>query len=72
VRQECSDAPQVLPDVSDEEWSFAGPYLTLMEEVAPQRRYDLREVFNALHWPVREGAPWRLLPNDCPPWEAVY
>lgn len=22
-------------DVSDEEWSFAGPYLTLMEEAAP-------------------------------------
>ena len=25
-------------DVSDEGWSFAGPYLTLMEEAAPQRR----------------------------------
>lgn len=35
-------------DVSDEEWSFAAPYLTLM------------------------SAPWRLLPNDFPPWEAVY
>ena len=59
-------------DVSDEEWSLAGPYLTLMEEVAPQRRHDLREVFNALRWLVRAGAPWRLLPNDFPPWEAVY
>ncbi len=36
-------------DVSDEEWSFAGPYLKLMEEAAPQCRHDLREVFNALH-----------------------
>lgn len=35
-------------DVSDEEWSFASPYLTLMEEAAPQRCHDLREVFNAL------------------------
>ena len=59
-------------DVSDEEWSFAGPYLTLMEEAAPQRRHDLREVFDALRWLVRAGAPWRLLPNDFPPWEAVY
>lgn len=59
-------------DVSEEEWSFAGPYLTLMEETAPQRRHDLREVFNALRWLVRAGAPWRLLPNDFPPWEAVY
>ena len=34
-------------DVSDEEWDFVAPYLTLMTEDAPQRRYPLREVFNA-------------------------
>src|SRR5437588_12243727 len=32
----------------------------------------MREVFNALRWIVRAGAPWRLLPNDFPRWEAVY
>jgi hypothetical protein len=35
-------------DVSDAEWSFAAPYLTLMDQHAPQRENDLREVFNAL------------------------
>ena len=35
-------------DVSDDEWAFAAPYLSLMTQDAPQRRYDLREVFNAL------------------------
>jgi transposase len=59
-------------DVSDEEWSFAAPYLTLMKESAPQREHDLRQVFNALRWIVRAGSPWRLLPHDFPPWEAVY
>ncbi len=59
-------------DVSDEEWAFVAPYLTLMSPDAPQRTYDLREVFNALRWLVRAGAPWRLLPNDFPRWEAVY
>jgi transposase len=39
---------------------------------APQRRHDLREVFNALRWIVRAGAPWRLLPTNFPPWAAVY
>ena len=69
---------QVLPrkpyptDVSDEEWAFVAPYLTLMTEAAPQRRHDLREVFNAVRWIVRAGAPWRLLPTNFPPWEAVY
>ena len=59
-------------DVSDEEWGFAAPYLTLMQESAPQRQHSLREVFDALRWIARAGAPWRLLPNDFPPWEAVY
>ena len=59
-------------NVSDEEWAFAAPYLTLMTEQAPQRKYDLRAMFNALRWMARAGAPWRLLPNDFPPWEAVY
>jgi transposase len=59
-------------DVSDEEWAFVAPYLTLMTEDAPQRDYALREVFNALRWIVRAGAPWRLLPHEFPPWHTVY
>ncbi len=37
-----------------------------------QRVHDLREVFNALRWIERAGAPWRMMPNDFPPWEVVY
>jgi transposase len=59
-------------DVSDEEWAFVLPYLTLLPLEAAQRRHDLREVFNALRWIVRAGAPWRYLPNHFPPWELVY
>ena len=33
-------------DVTDDEWAFIAPYLTLMREDAPQREHDLREVFN--------------------------
>ena len=59
-------------DVSDDEWAFVAPYLSADAEDAPQRRHDLREVFNALRWIVRTGAPWRYLPGDLPPWDAVY
>ena len=59
-------------DVSDEEWAFVAPYLTLMREDAPQRDYELREVFNGLRYIIRSGATWRMMPNDLPPWEAVY
>src|SRR5918994_1214468 len=59
-------------DVSDEEWAFVAPYLALVREDAPQRNHDLREVFDGLRWVVRTGSPWRYMPHDLPPWEAVY
>jgi transposase len=59
-------------DVTDDEWEFVAPYLTLMREDAPQRDYALRDVFDALRWLVKAGCSWRLLPHDFPPWEAVY
>src|SRR4051812_42333870 len=52
-------------DISDEEWGFVAPYLTLMTEEAPQREYSLHEVFNGTQgipgWLVRAGASWRMI-----------
>lgn len=59
-------------DVTDEEWDFVAPYLTLMSKDAPQREHDLREVFNGMRYVVRGGQAWRMMPNDLPPWPAVY
>ena len=59
-------------DVSEEEWEFCLPYLTLMREDAPQREHALRDLFNALRWMIRAGCPWRLMPTNFPPWKAVY
>jgi transposase len=59
-------------DVSDEEWAFVAPYLTLLSEDASQRKYPLREVFNGLRSIVRTGAHWRMMPHDLPPWPLVY
>jgi transposase len=59
-------------DVSDDEWALVAPYLTLLREDARQREHSLREVFNGLRYVVKTGAPWRWMPNDLPPWEAVY
>jgi transposase len=58
--------------VSDEEWAFVVPYLTLLPLDSRQRTHELREAFNAVRWIVRTGAAWRYLPNDFPPWAAVY
>ena len=66
------DRKAYATDVSDEEWAFVAPYLTLMTPQAPQRRHDLREVFNGLRFIVRGGLQWRLMPHDLPPWPVVY
>ncbi|MBO1081798.1 IS5 family transposase [Roseomonas haemaphysalidis] len=59
-------------DVSDDEWALVAPYLTLLPEVAGQREHSLREVFNGLRYVINTGTPWRWMPNDLPPWAAVY
>jgi transposase len=59
-------------DVTDEEWDFVAPYLTLMTEDAPQREHPLREVFDGMRYVVRGGQAWRMMPNDLPPWPVVY
>ncbi len=51
--------------MSNKEWA-------LITESAPQCNYPLREVFNGRQWIVRAGVPWRMMPNDLPPWEVVY
>lgn len=64
--------PHTYPsDVSDDEWAFCAGYLALVREDAPQRKHDLRRVFNALRYITRTGAPWCYLPGDFPPWQAV-
>jgi transposase len=49
-----------------------GGYLTLLSEEAGQREHSLREVFNGLRYIIKTGAPWRWMPNDLPPWAALY
>ena len=51
---------------------MVAPYLALCREDAEQREYPLRDVFNGLRYVVRIGCQWRYLPNDLPPWDAVY
>ena len=67
-----TDQKKTYPsDITEEEWAFCAPYLTLMKEDVPQRKYALRTLFNGLRYMVRAGCPWRMLPHDLPPWQAI-
>src|SRR5260370_42077378 len=58
-------------DVTDEEWAFVLPYLLLCHEDSPQRKHELRTVFNAVRYVARTGGQWRVLPPRFAPWCAV-
>src|SRR5260370_32973636 len=59
-------------DVTDEEWAFVLPYLLLCREDSPQRKHELRTVFNAVRYVARTGGQWRFLPHDLPGWVVRY
>lgn len=58
-------------EVRDEAWAVVAAYLTVMIEAAPQREHRLRDVCHGRRWMVRTGAPWRMMPQDLPPWSMV-
>lgn len=55
-------------NVSDSGWKIISKYLNTERN----RKYDLREVWNALMYIVKTGCQWRMLPHDFPRWEVVY
>lgn len=55
-------------NVSDSQWQIISKYL----DVARNRKYDLREIVNAILYVVKTGCQWRMLPGDFASWKLVY
>ena len=55
-------------DLTDSQWQV------IQELLADQRKrkHELRQVLNAIFYLIKGGIPWRLMPNDLPPWKSVY
>ncbi|MBL8602647.1 MAG: transposase [Myxococcales bacterium] len=58
-------------DLSDAEWSLIEPMVPLQQPLFKETKYDRRVVINGILYKFRTGCPWRLLPNDFPPWQTV-
>lgn len=58
-------------DLTDAQWTCLRRHLPLATALR-QRRHSLRRVFDAIFYLLRTGCPWRFLPADFPPWQAVY
>jgi transposase len=58
-------------DLSEREWAVLEALMPEQRMGRP-RKYSHRQMLNALFYQLRSGCAWRLLPNDLPPWQAVY
>jgi transposase len=56
-------------DLTDAEWRVIAPHLPKPCATGRPREWPMREIVNGI---LRAGCPWRLLPNDLPPWETIY
>lgn len=55
-------------NLSNSQWQIISKFL----DVERRRKYDLREIVNAILYVVKTGCQWRMLPGDFAKWEIVY
>ena len=61
-----------LTDLSDAEWHRLARLVPQPKPGGRPLKYPRRSILNAIFYLVRAGCPWRMLPNDLPPWRIVY
>jgi putative transposase len=59
-------------DLTDEEWQILEPLLPPEKTGGRPRKYPMREVINGIHYVLRGGGAWRLMPHDLPHWQTAY
>jgi putative transposase len=55
-------------NMSDSQWAIISNFV----DIKRSRKYDLREIINAIMYLVKTGCQWRMLPIDFPKWKIVY
>lgn len=66
-------APEALYQhgLADAEWALIADIFEDKVRGNP-RKYSRRMMVDAMSYVVRGGIPWRMLPNEFPPWHQVY
>ena len=59
-------------DLTEAQWRVLEPLLPAAKPGGRPRSVALREVVDAILYVSRNGATWRALPHDFPPWRTVY
>ena len=59
-------------DLTDAQWRLIAPLIPAVKPGGRPRKYEMREVMDALLYVDREGRSWRALPHDFPHWKTCY
>ena len=59
-------------DIPAEQFEQIRPLLESVRRRTKPRTVNLHEVFNALLYVLKNGCPWRMLPEGFPNWVTVY
>jgi putative transposase len=55
-------------NLSNSQWQIISKFL----DTQRNRKYNLRDIVNAILYVVKTGCQWRMLPGDFPSWRIVY
>jgi transposase len=59
-------------DLTDAEWLLLSPFLPPPCGCGRHRKWEMREIVNAIFYVLRGGVAWSLLPKCFPPWPTAY
>jgi putative transposase len=59
-------------DLSEEEWQLIFPYLPTPCPMGRPKKWEWRDLLDAIFYVTKTGCQWRALPGDLPPWQTVY
>jgi transposase len=71
-QQHSRSVTRYQTDLTDAEWRVIAPHLPKPSATGRPREWPMREILNGIFYVMRAGCPWRLLPNDLPPWGTIY
>jgi len=65
------DCLRYASDMTDKEWGLIAPHLPPARRLGRPRKWEMREIVNAIMYIAATGCPWRFLPKDFPPFSTV-
>lgn len=58
-------------DCTDEEWALIEPFMPAPSKVGRPRKWQMREIWDAIQYIAAAGCQWAMLPKDFPPFTTV-